>query len=423
MLPQPFLRARLALLLTAGLLSACETATPPAAGSTATQQTVASAAPSATPSATPSAVATARPAAKEPDRAISIGERHTFRSTVLGEDRAYLVYTPQSYKQSKTTYPVLYLLDGDAHFHHTTGIVRFLSDNGRAAEMIVVGVSNTDRTRDMTPTPNKDFPNSGGAAKLLTFLKEELRPRVEGAYRAAPYRVLIGHSFGGLFVINALTTAPDAFNAYVSLSPSLFWDGELMRRQAEELFGKRPDLQSFLYFTLGKEPGNMMDSNKSFEAMLKAKAPKGLTWSFKLMDRENHSTIPHRATYDALEALFLGWELPEKVVTLKALQAHYEGLSKRFSHEVKAPEAVLNAFGYRMMKDHRDEALAAFQLNVQLYPDSANVYDSLGELHEKSGKPDLARTNYEMAVRKATASADPSLPLFKTNLERLSKPK
>ena len=64
---------------------------------------------------------------------------------------------------------------------------------------------------------------------------------------------------------------------------------------------------------------------------------------------------------------------------------------------------------------------AAFELNVKLYPGSANVYDSLGEAYEKTGKPDLAKVNYEKAVRIATENADPLLPVFKQNLERVSK--
>lgn len=408
----------LALGLLAGPGVGCETASPPAGAPSAppsASQVVASAAPS-----TPAQAAAPAPA-KPADNAIVIGERQTFRSSTMGEERTILVYTPTSYKRSKAVYPVVYLLDGDGHFHHTTGLIQFLADNRRAPEMIVVGVANTDRTRDLTPTPSKEQPGAGGAGKFLSFLKDELRTRIEGAYRTAPYRILIGHSLGGLFAVHALTTSPDAFNAYVSISPSLWWDNELMRRQAEELFTKSPDLQSFLYITLGKEPGRMVDSNKAFTTMLKAKAPKGLKWSFTSMERENHVTIPHRTTHDALEKLFAGWDAPEALDNVKALQAHYEALSKRFSLDLKIPENALNALGYQLMATRKTESIAALQLNVKLYPDSANVYDSLAEVYEKSGQMDLARANYEMAVRKATETADPSVALFKQNLDRFNK--
>jgi tetratricopeptide (TPR) repeat protein len=277
------------------------------------------------------------------------------------------------------------------------------------------------RERDLSPTALKDRSGTGGAARFLAFLKDELRPRIEGGYRTAPYRILVGHSLGGLFAIHTLTSAADAFNAYVAISPSLWWDDRRMLRQAETFFAGRSDLQAFLYFTVGNEPGKNVENNRSLAAVLKAKAPRGLQWEFRYMERESHFTTPHRSTYDALEALFAGWEPPAGLDTVKALQAHYEALAKRFPIGVKIPEAVLHNFGYELMEKRPDEAIDAFKLNVQLHPDSASVYDALGEALENSGQRDLARANYEIAVRKATESSDPELPAMKANLERLSK--
>jgi tetratricopeptide (TPR) repeat protein len=66
-----------------------------------------------------------------------------------------------------------------------------------------------------------------------------------------------------------------------------------------------------------------------------------------------------------------------------------------------------------------DEALAAFRRNVELYPRSANVYDSLADGFEAAGKPDLALQNVEKAVDVATQTGDPLLPDFRKHLERL----
>src|SRR5262249_24820542 len=75
----------------------------------------------------------------------------TIKSAVLGEDRTVLVRTPVGYESSKIRYPVLYMSDGDAHINHTASTIEFLTQNGRIPELIVVGVTNTDRTRDLTP--------------------------------------------------------------------------------------------------------------------------------------------------------------------------------------------------------------------------------------------------------------------------------
>jgi predicted alpha/beta superfamily hydrolase len=108
---------------------------------------------------------------------IVIGEKLSLYSDVLGEERQYWVHLPFQYNENKR-YPVLYLLDGDAHFESTTGVLMHLSRNGRIPPMIMVAIPNTDRTRDLTPTRAVDeegntpefFKTSGGGNCML-YLK------------------------------------------------------------------------------------------------------------------------------------------------------------------------------------------------------------------------------------------------------------
>ena len=58
---------------------------------------------------------------------------------------------------------------------------------------------------------------------------------------------------------------------------------------------------------------------------------------------------------------------------------------------------------------------------VASYPDSANVYDSLGEAYEKSGHPGLAREQYAQAVAKSEGRKDPNENVYRANLARVSK--
>ena len=91
------------------------------------------------------------------DDPIVIGNKRQIESKILNETRPLWISTPSSYDAGEERYPVLYLLDGNAHFHHTTGTVGFLSSNDRIPEMLVVAIPNTDRTRDLTP-PYKRTP-------------------------------------------------------------------------------------------------------------------------------------------------------------------------------------------------------------------------------------------------------------------------
>ena len=60
----------------------------------------------------------------------TIGITLNLDSEILNEERSVIVYTPETYTLGDQHYPVMYLLDGDAHFHHASGIARFLAGNG-----------------------------------------------------------------------------------------------------------------------------------------------------------------------------------------------------------------------------------------------------------------------------------------------------
>jgi len=125
---------------------------------------------------------------------------------------------------SKSTYPVLYLLDAPDHFHAVTGILNNLSNNAIVPKMVVVAIPNTDRTRDLTPThvdvmfgDSAFVRTSGGGDKFLDFMEKELIPYVEETYPVTAYRTFVGHSFGGIAAINALYSRPGLFNNYVQI--------------------------------------------------------------------------------------------------------------------------------------------------------------------------------------------------------------
>jgi len=152
------------------------------------------------------------------------GQKVTLPSKVLGEDRTLWVSVPDSYARSAGRYPVLYLTDAEAQFEHTSATAAFLARNGFMPEVIVVGVQNTDRTRDLSPSRDPEFPTSGGADRFLEFLETELVPFVESGFRTVPFRIFAGHSAGGNFAFHAMRVRPDLFQAVIAVSPWLVWD-------------------------------------------------------------------------------------------------------------------------------------------------------------------------------------------------------
>jgi predicted alpha/beta superfamily hydrolase len=169
---------------------------------------------------------------------ITIGQKKVIHSNILNEDRTYQVYLPASYNWAlDRSYPVLYVLDGESNFLHTIGSVSFLSAQGEIPELIVVAITSKIRIRDFTQTDwSSHWIGGGSAKKFKSFLSEELIPKIEKDYRTNTFRILSGTSASGQFALYALTSEPSLFNAYIVVSPSLYWDNELPQRSLEESF-------------------------------------------------------------------------------------------------------------------------------------------------------------------------------------------
>ena len=66
----------------------------------------------------------------------------------------------------------------------------------------------------------------------------------------------------------------------------------------------------------------------------------------------------------------------------------------------KFDEDELNSLGYQLMQTKRfKEAIRIFQLNVEAYPRSSNVYDSLGEAYMDDGNKPQAIANYQKSLQ------------------------
>ena len=360
----------------------------------------------------------------------------TLKSSILGEDRVILVRTPQGYETNKQSYPVLYLTDGDAHIAHTSSTAEFLARNGRMSDLIVVGITNTDRTRDLTPTKAAQtgatgapqFPTAGGADKFLKFIETELIPDIEKRYRVRPYRILAGHSLGGLFAFHALLSRPQLFDSYVAVSPSLQWDNQVVVKRAEEFFKTQKELNATLFMTLGNETGPIDDGFHQMQQVLTKNPVRGLEWEAQQWTDEDHGSVVLRSHYFGLRKVYAGWQMPRDPDTgavaggLKGADEHFKKLSEKFHYPIPVPENLINQVGYQhLFADQIDQAIAVFKTNVERYPDSANVYDSLGEAYEKSGRIDLATPQYEKAQALGQQNKDPNAALFRANYERAAE--
>jgi predicted alpha/beta superfamily hydrolase len=237
----------------------------------------------------------------------TIGQYHTIRSQVLGEEHGYCVYLPHDYKQSRDAYPVLYLLDGHRHFHYASGIVDYLSRYPKAIPpLILVDIEQQHRSRDMTPTKSAQRPTqTGGAKQFLEFLHTELIPHIDAQYRTTSPRIISGHSLSGLFAMYALLNQPELFDAHIMSSPGIWWDDHLLLRQAEPFLQRHKRLEKFVYFGVGgQERQVVQDYYEEFQRIVRQHCPEEFRAVVERLEDESHGTICIPVFYRGLKALF-----------------------------------------------------------------------------------------------------------------------
>jgi len=345
-------------------------------------------------------VAAAQPT---PPGAITIGRRDSVTSRILKETRQLLVYTPPSYHDTTylpRPYPVLYLLDGDAHFHSVTGLLQILGTgvNGTFAvpEMLVVAIPNTDRMRDLSPThvtagfdgkPSPALKTTGGMPAFLEFVRTELIPHVESTYRTMPYRVFVGHSLGGITTIQALYTMPDVFNAYVAIDPSLWWDNSTMLKAAKPRLNA-PSLAGRALYMAQANTINAADttSNPHFNAMLRfnaiaeAHTTSGLRYAYRYYPQDDHGSVPLIAEYDALRFIFAGYKgnLMQALETPQYITEHFARVSRELGVRFTPPESMVDLLAMIQAGQDKAKAVALYQLNTELHPASPKAWAGLG---------------------------------------------
>lgn len=343
---------------------------------------------------------------------IIIGETVQLESKTLKESRSLLISKPPGYDSSADRYPVLYLLDGETHFQYTSAMVNFLADDDRTPEMLVVGIDSEDtnhRTHDLTPpssdeTDNRFSPGNGGAESFLSFIADELVPFINKNYRTRPYRLLVGHSFGGLFGIYSLVKRPHLFNGYIVADPSLDWNKQAVTMEAESFLSTTSQLQADLYLTVA---GDAAGTEPAIVAALRKKSPLGFRWHYEQMKDEDHMSIPLPSIYRGLEVIFEDWNLTRPITLydqggLDTIHNRFREAGKRFGYpERDVPPFTISILVAELIKTGRlDEASKVLLHDPVSYPPPWNQLDALARNYEKRGDTVNAIRYYRMSLEK-----------------------
>jgi predicted alpha/beta superfamily hydrolase len=233
------------------------------------------------------------------------GTTETIYSDILKEKRTIQIVLPDDY-MPENKYDVLYVLDGEGNTQLTRQIGKYVQEAGFMPQPIIVGVYNTDRNRDLTPTAVKETSSSGGAGNFLSFFERELIPYISKKYRIKSNGIF-GHSFGGLFAMYALLTKPQVFDSYLVVDPSFWWDGGYTNKLAIEKLDPKLHSNKSLFISARGGMGSEEMKIPTMDSILKAKAIPGFQWKVVDYPGETHNSIRYKSIYDGLHFFYAGF--------------------------------------------------------------------------------------------------------------------
>jgi uncharacterized protein len=341
-------------------------------------------------------------------------------SARVGETREFWVSLPDGYSESGEKYPVLYMMDGDFNFNSgVIGGVRYAALLGDTPEFIIVGIKNTDRSKDIFPeeVTYPDGSKDGGRAdRYLDFLREELIPHIDKTYRTEKFRVLYGTSNTGFTTVYALFRNPDTAHAYIAASATL--SVPLFRAKREAWIRDFKGGRRRLVAVMGENDlPTILSHNGALKEALDSFAPPDLTSRFIVIENGGH--VPADSLQQGLSALFKGWKIaqPLKESNFAEIRMQADQRFDKYGAPGKLPEDSLRELGAALLGEKKTaKALEVLQYRADLYPRSADARVALGDACRQAGQATRARECYNQALVIAPGHA-----AAKSRLEELDK--
>lgn len=354
---------------------------------------------------------------------ISIGTYRVLHSDILNEDRLLFVHLPQAYEETELSYPVLYLLWVDIHnyFADAVMVTEKLGVTGEIPPIIVIGVANTNRYRDLLPVKSRGSGEGGGADNFISFFENELIPYVDKTYRTKNFRILVGPQAGAIFSLYTLTTKPSLFQAVISDNPFMNPSNtEFLYSRAEKFFREIDSLKNFLYIRCEKNiPPKYLEYAEKFAGFLESEKPENFRFKLEISEPSGYF-IPPLPFREGLRTLFDGHKLPQdfKTETVEDILNYYKKLSEEYGFKVDPPDMTLAFEGNKLNRQGEFiEAIKIFEHQLNLYPRSLNALWQLGETYRRMGEFKKARDNYKrfLEIRSDDAS------MIQTRLGQMEK--
>lgn len=319
-------------------------------------------------------------------------------SKKLDKYRNLTISLPELYNSdSKKTYPLLILLDGDYLFDAFNGAFVYGNYWDDLPEVIIVGISqnkNNERFDDCSVDKETGLPDAKGS-KFFEFVGGELMTYLESKYRIAPFKMIAGHDVTAGFLNFFLYKDDPIFNAYISLSPELAMNMENI--VADRLSSTKKNIFYYQSSADG-DIKKMKEKIKVLDTNIKTINNPNLNYQFDEIKNASHYSLVLHSIPDALYQFFAAYqpisssEFQEKIVKLPSgyvdyLAAKYDILDKAMGMKMTIRYNDFKAIEAAIMKNKAySEFEQLAQLSHKAYPKTmlgdyhmAMYYENIGD--------------------------------------------
>ena len=323
--------------------------------------------------------------------------------------RELTISLPPSYsKETKKSYPLLFLLDGDYLFDPFQGALSYGNYWDDLPEVIIVGIKQErERDDDCAMDATTGLPDEKGE-DFFEFIGGELMPYIQNKYRVSPFKIIAGHDLTASFMNFYLYKDAPLFNAYISLSPQLALDMET--RIPERLATFK---QNIFYYQSSSDGDIRKLKGKitSLDENMKAVVNENLNYKYDEFKGASHYSLVLYSIPNALYQFFATYqpisdtEFQEKIIKLESgyvtyLKNKYDLLEKALSIKMNIRINDFKAIEAAILKNKAYAELEQLaQLSRKMYPKSMLGDYQMAQLYENTGDIKNAVKYYQNAFQ------------------------
>jgi predicted alpha/beta superfamily hydrolase len=335
--------------------------------------------------------------------------KDTISSKKLGEDREIYISLPENFKKdSKKTYPLLLLLDGDYLTEPFKGALQYGNYWDDLPEMIIVGISqnkNSERFDDCKIDETTGLPEGKGS-KFFEFIGGELLPYIETKYGVSAFKIVAGHDVTAGFLNFFLYKDNPIFKGYICMSPELSLDMET------NIPSRLSTMPTNIFYYLSCAEGDikkMKEATKMLHQNISSVKNEKLFYKFDEIPGASHYSLVLHSIPKALYHFFSTYqpisstEYQEKIVKLESGYVDYLKKKYEVTENTLGIKTPIRFNDFRAIESAivKNKAFNEFEILAQVatkyYPRTMLGEYYLARFYEETGDIKRAVKSYQNA--------------------------